>query len=222
MLRKLSSNHLYPTSDGRPMAETDYHRELMFDLIHSLQARYAADPSVYVSGNLLVFYRPNDRRRHLSPDCFVVFGVPKGERLNYLTWEEGKGPDVVFELTSKTTRREDISTKFAQYRDVLKVKEYFLFDPFADYLTPSMQGFRLRAGEYQPIRMKGGRIPSRLLGLHLERAEHTLRLWDPNTAAWLPTAGEVIDTQLGVIDTQLGVIDAQQREIARLRARLGE
>lgn len=222
MLRKLTSNHTYPTSDGRPMAETDYHRELMFDLIHTLQARYAARPDVYVSGNLLVFYRPNDRRRHLSPDCFVVFGVPKGERLNYLTWEEGKGPDVVFELTSKTTRREDVETKFELYRDVLKVKEYFLFDPFEDYLTPSMQGFRLRAGAYQPIRMKGGRLPSRLLGVHLERVSHTLRLWEPSTGQLLPTSDEVIGTQQGVIGTQQGVIDAQQREITRLRALLGE
>ena len=141
-----TSNHLYPTSDGRPMAETDYHRKLMNILIQILDRHYAADPDTYVTGNLLLFYRPNDKRRHVSPDCMVVLGVPKHERLNYLTWEEGKGPDVVFEITSKTTRREDIDTKLTLYRDTLKVKEYFLFDPFEDYLTPSMQGFRLRAG----------------------------------------------------------------------------
>lgn len=185
-----TSNHLYPTSDGRPMAETDYHRELMTQLIAELKARYASDPDTYVSGNLLIFYRPSDKRRHVSPDCFVVFGVPKGDRLNYLTWEEGKGPDVVIELTSKTTRREDEDTKFELYRDTLKVKEYFLFDPFEDYLSPSMQGFRLRAGEYRPIRAKAGRLPSRLLGLHLERSGHTLRLWDPATDKWLPTPDE--------------------------------
>ncbi len=187
---QFTSNHLYPTSDGRPMAETDYHRELMFHLIAELKARYAADPDTYVSGNLLIFYRPSDKRRHVSPDCFVVFGVPKMDRLNYLTWEEGRGPDVVIELTSKTTRREDVATKFELYRDVLKVKEYFLFDPFEDYLSPSMQGFRLRAGEYQPIRAKDGRLPSRLLGLHLERAGPALRLWDPATGKWLPTPDE--------------------------------
>ena len=132
MIRKLTSNHLYPTSDGRPMAETDYHRHLMWQIISVLKARYAADPNTYVTGNLLLFYRPNDKRRHVSPDCMVVFGVPKMDRLNYLTWEEGKGPDVVIELTSKTTRREDVETKFELYRDVLRVKEYFLFDPFED------------------------------------------------------------------------------------------
>jgi Uma2 family endonuclease len=197
MLRaaEFTSNHLYPTSDGRPMAETDYHRKLMNILIQILDQRYAADPDTYVSGNLLIFYRPNYKRRHVSPDCFVVFGVPKKDRLNYLTWEEGKGPDVVIELTSKTTKREDVVTKHALYRDTLKVKEYFLFDPFEDYLDPSMQGFRLRAGQYQPIRMKDGRLPSQQLGLHLERSGHSLRLWDPTIGTWLPTPDETIEAE---------------------------
>src|SRR5258708_29698389 len=84
----------YPTSDGRPMAETDHHRKLMHDLIETLDAHFAADPMVYVSGNLLLFYVPGDRLRHLSPDVFGVKGVPKRQRLNYLTWEEGKEPDI--------------------------------------------------------------------------------------------------------------------------------
>src|SRR5208283_1300190 len=95
----------YPTSDGKPMAETDRHRQQMFELIGSLQAFYATQPNVYVSGNLLIFYVPGNRRRHISPDVFVVKGVAKRERLNYLVWEEAKGPDVVIELTSSSTRR---------------------------------------------------------------------------------------------------------------------
>jgi Uma2 family endonuclease len=221
MLLRLTSNHLYPTSDFRAL-DSDRHRIVMVQLIQTLEARYAAQPDVYVSGNLLVFYRPNDRRRHLSPDCFVVFGVPKHLRLNYLTWEEGKGPNVVIELTSKTTRREDLTTKFELYRDVLKVKEYILFDPYQDYLKPSMQGFRLRAGEYQPIRMKGGRLPSQRLGLHLERDAESLRLWDPEAASWLPTPEEVIESQREVIDAQRERERSLEAEIARLRARLGE
>jgi Uma2 family endonuclease len=200
------------------MAETDYHRELMFQLIAELKARYATDRDTYVSGNLLVFYRPSDKRRHVSPYCFVVFGVPKMDRLNYLTWEEGKGPDVVIELTSKTTRREDESTKFALYRDVLKVKEYFLFDPFEDYLTPSMQGFRLRAGAYQPIRPKAGRLPSRLLGVHLERSGHTLRLWDPTTGQWLPTPDEAIDAEREKADAEREKADAERQRANHLAA----
>ena len=73
----------YPTSDGKPMAETDWHRDLMMTLIQTLGTYYAADPMVYVSGNLLVFYEPGNRRKHLSPDVFVVKGVEKRQRPNY-------------------------------------------------------------------------------------------------------------------------------------------
>jgi hypothetical protein len=41
----------YPDSDGRPMAESDLHREVMMDLIHGLQGYYVDASDVYVSGN---------------------------------------------------------------------------------------------------------------------------------------------------------------------------
>jgi Uma2 family endonuclease len=180
----------YPTSDGKPMAETDWHRDLMIALIQTLGAYFAADPRVYVSGNLLVFYEPGDRRRHVSPDVFVVKGVPKQARPNYLLWREAKGPDVVVELTSRTTRREDVSRKFELYQGRLCVPEYFLFDPLGDYLRPPLQGYRLRRGRYEPITAVSGRLPSRVLGLHLEANGNDLRLYDPTAGQWLPTAEE--------------------------------
>jgi Uma2 family endonuclease len=159
----------YPTTDFRPMAETDWHRDLMVEVIETLKARYAADPDVYVTGNLLLFYEKGNKRRHVSPDCFVTFGVPKGDRENYLMWEEGKGPDVAFEITSSSTRSEDVKKKFLLYQDRLGVTEYFLFDPREDYLTPSMQGFRRVRGKFRPIRPVGGRLHCKVLGLDLER-----------------------------------------------------
>jgi Uma2 family endonuclease len=182
----------YPTSDGRPMAETDWHRELMNDLIQILKTYYAVQQRVYVSGNLLVFYRPGDRLRHLSPDVFVVKGVPKHDRPNYLIWEEGKGPNLVIELTSSSTRDEDVKDKFQLYQDTLRVPEYFLFDPLGDYLDPPLCGYKLRQGQYVPIRPLHGRLPSRVLGLHLERDGAILRLYDPRAGRWLPTPREAI------------------------------
>jgi Uma2 family endonuclease len=171
----------YPTSDGRPMAETDVHRQDMVDLIETLQDHFADDPDVYVTGNLLLYYERGNPRRHVSPDVFVVRGVDKDPKDYYLLWEEGKGPDVVIEITSKTTRREDEKKKLILYRDVLKVPEYFQFDPTEDYLKPPMQGHRLVEGQYVPIEPVEGRLPSALLGLHLERDGLELRLYDPAT-----------------------------------------
>ena len=175
----------YPTTDGKPMAETDLHRDLMVALIETLKAFYRDEPLVYVSGNLLLYYEKGNRRKHLAPDVFLVRGVAKHRRENYLLWEEDHPPRFVIELTSSSTRREDTNRKKALYRDVLKVREYFLFDPNEDYLTPSMQGWRLVKGVYKSIRAVDGRLPSQTTGLHLERDGNELRLWNPATQEWL-------------------------------------
>jgi len=78
----------YPTSDGKPTAETDTHRHVMTDLLDRLQAYCAATLDVYVSGNLLVDCEEGNAGRHLSPDCLVVFGVPKGDRDTFRTPKE--------------------------------------------------------------------------------------------------------------------------------------
>jgi len=97
---------------------------------------------------------------------------------------------VVIEITSKSTRREDRKKKWELYRDVLEVPEYFQFDPTEDYLKPPLQGFRRIDGEYVPIEPVGQRLPSEILGLHLERDGKKLRLFNPVTGAQLLTAAE--------------------------------
>ncbi len=180
----------YPTGDGKPMAESDVHLLLMLTVIPTLRHFYQSHPFVYVGGNMLMFYERGNKRKHVAPDVFVVQGVPNHSRDNYLIWEEGQAPQLVIEFTSKSTRHDDQLKKFGLYRDVLKVKEYFLFDPRGDYLDPPLQGFRLRGGQYVPIKTLAGRRPSGVLGLHLEPAGRQLRLWDPATERWLLTPEE--------------------------------
>jgi Uma2 family endonuclease len=227
--RKTESNRDYPTSDGRPMAETDLHRCLMMDLIQTLEAYFAADPMVYVSGNLLVYYVPGNKRKHLAPDVFVVKGVAKKKRINYLTWQEGKGPDVVIELTSSSTQAEDVKSKFQLYQDVLHVPEYFLFDPYEDYLDPSMQGYRLQKGKYVAIKPVRQRLASKVLGLELERHGEELRLFNPVIDAWLPTVAErVAESELNVARKELerrrveSENEQLRQEVEDLRRKLGK
>ncbi len=182
----------YPTSDGKPMAETDRHRIEAVETIETLEDRYADRPDAYISGNILLFYVEGDRRRHVSPDVLVVLGIPKHERDNYLVWSEGKGPDVIIEFTSKTTRKEDQQKKKLIYEKTLRVPEYFLFDPTEDYLDPPLQGYRRLRGRYQPIPKLDGRLPSAQLELHLERVGQQLRLYDPATGRRLVRRREEI------------------------------
>jgi Uma2 family endonuclease len=210
----------YPTRDGRPVGETDIHRDDHFDLVKTLQAYYADDATTYVSGNLLLFYEEGNRRKHVSPDVFVIFGVPKRRRDNYLIWEEGRAPDLVIELTSKTTHKEDLEKKYRLYRDTLQVREYILFDPKCDYLTPPLQGYRLVAGEYVPIEPVAGRLPSEVLGLHFERDGTELRIYNPATGLRLPTPGEAVAAAEAARRQAEAARDEAARELERLRREL--
>ena len=131
----------YPETDGKPMAESDLHRELIFYIIHLLQ-RFFAGHKVYITGNLLVYYEKGNNRKSVSPDCFVVRDVEPSRRPSYKIWEEGKGPEVVFEVSSKSTHREDLTKKMRLYAQ-LGVREYFIYDPTSDYLDPPLIAYVL-------------------------------------------------------------------------------
>src|SRR4051794_30411568 len=47
----------YPESDGRPMAETEAHGQVMIDLWTALRRRYASVPDVYAWGNMFLYYQ---------------------------------------------------------------------------------------------------------------------------------------------------------------------
>jgi len=182
----------YPTSDGKPMAETPLHMRILIDLIETLIAWFASDSMVYVWGNMFLYYEDGDPGKSVSPDVMVIKGVPKDKfRDTFKVWEEGgKTPNAIIEVTSKGTSENDEVDKFYLYQDVLRVEEYFLFDPRAEYLKPPLKGFRLVKGKYQPIKAVAGRLPSKVLGLHLERNGQELRLYDPRTGVWLTTPAE--------------------------------
>ncbi|MDW8364910.1 MAG: Uma2 family endonuclease [Abditibacteriales bacterium] len=220
----------YPASDGKPMAETDTHRNQMTDLIEALKDFYRDAPDVYVSGNLLLYYEEGNKHKRVAPDVFVVKGVSKQERRTYLVWVEGKGPDVVIELTSKKTRLEDQQRKRILYEQVLQVSEYFLYDPTEDYLQPPLQGYRLVRGIYQPMALRSGRLRSRELGLELGIEEGRLRLYDVRTGQRLLTPAEQAAARRQAEAARQQAEAARQQaeaarrqveaELARLRAEL--
>lgn len=214
----------YPSGDGQPMGETPIHRDNLITAVRTLERYYAGQPMVYVSGNMFVYYERGNRRKHVSPDVFVALDVPKDKpRDSYLIWEEGHGLDLVIELTSRSTKEEDIDDKMAIYRDEMPVREYFLFDPKGEYLDPPLQGHRLRGGNYVPIEMVDGRLPSEVIGLHLERDGAWLRFYNPATGLWLPTPEEreaALERahERAETDRQRAEADRQREQAARERA----
>ncbi len=183
----------YPSSDGEPMAESPLHRDVMLTAIATLADFFADDADVYVSGNMMMYYAEGNAKKWVSPDVFVTRGIPKlPEREIYQVWREGKGPDAVIEVTSPTTSRIDMGRKFDLYGEVLKVPEYFLFDPRDRSLAGrALSGYRLIDGEYELIPQIGGRVTSDVLGLQLEAIGEDLRFYDPRRGIYLPTPAEI-------------------------------
>ena len=93
----------YPETDGEPVAETDKHRNLLFELVEGLKRFYAENGEVYVTGNLLFYFVEGVPEECVAPDVMVCFGVPKGDRRIYKLWEEKAVPSVVIELASHST-----------------------------------------------------------------------------------------------------------------------
>ena len=51
----------YPSSDGKPMAETPVHRDVMIDAIQILKRRFASRSDAYASGDVLMYYEEGIR-----------------------------------------------------------------------------------------------------------------------------------------------------------------
>lgn len=199
----------YPESDGTPMAETDLHRKLMLEIIFALNHFFRNDPNVYVSGNLFLYYVKGDPRKNVAPDVFFVRGVPKGDRRVYFLWEERVAPQVVIELSSQHTFKEDVFKKFHLYQK-LGVREYFIFDPTSDYIKESpLIGFRLEDRDYVEMELKDDRLHSDELGLDLVIVENRLRFLDPLTGKFLLTPDEEADARMRA-----------EAEVERLRAEI--
>ena len=175
----------YPSSDGKPLAENDAQLAAILYGISVLRTRYAGRGDVYVSGDLLIYYEEGNPRVSVAPDVFVVFGVEDRMRMSYKVWEEGKGPDFVLEVASPGTWREDVGPKREVYAR-LGVREYWLYDPLGEHLSPALQGYRQVGGGYerQPLleSMDGTlALYSETLGLELRAKGGEMRFRDPVT-----------------------------------------
>ena len=210
----------YPASDGKPMGETGIHVHAMLSLYGILKTFFRHRPDVYVGANMFLYYEEGNPKRVVAPDVFVVFGAAEArtERRSWFVWREGKAPDVIFELTSQSTKDEDTDFKRALYEQ-LGVREYFLFDPLNEYLRPNLQGFQLAVKKYQPSVMKRGELNSQVLGLVLRAAGGELRLFDRASGTRLLPPVELADANLE-LRTQLdeATAYAEQETLARQQA----
>ena len=189
----------YPDSDGVPLAETDFQFYPLTETVHALRLHFTERPDVYVSGDMLLYYRMNDNTVRVAPDVFVVFGVDDHMRRSYIIWREGgKTPDFVMEIASPSTYVRDATEKRAIYA-AFGVTEYWRFDPTEECFTPPLEGERLTEdGLYEAIPVheeaaSGGMLRGHSAVLSLDICVLPglqLRLYDPINRSWLRNLAE--------------------------------
>jgi len=143
------------------MAESNLHVSIIIQIREVLRYWLRAAKNACVYANMLLYFREGNPKARVAPDVFVVLGVPFNVmQRSYKIWEEQQSPQVIFEITSRKTQATDLGKKRFVYAR-LGVAEYYLFDPFREYLDPPLRGYRLVGEEYVPTPLEAIPPPSR-------------------------------------------------------------
>ncbi len=225
-----------PYSDGEPR-ESELHVKQSDLLRESLEYGWADRQDFYVASNMFVYFselqtKKNDFR---GPDVFVALDTVRRVRKSWVVWQEGRGPDVGIELLSPSTEKVDRGDKMRIYGKLMRVSEYYLYDPETEIL----EGYRLDSGTlmYAPMtREANGDFVSVRLGLRIGlrpgRYQGVERAW----VRWIDASGKVLpsgqdlaiaaqeDARAAQENTRAAQEDARaaQEKAAALAAKLAE
>jgi Uma2 family endonuclease len=210
-----------PCDDGEPL-ETARHRHQMNLLIELVQRHWRDRDDFFVGGNMFVYFsfaqtKKNDFR---GPDFFVVKNTDARERKSWVVWaEDGRTPDVVVEITSQSTAKNDRGAKKDIYEQVLKVTEYFIYDPF----TFELEGYRLLGGSYRPIEpTSDGRLYSEQLALELGVVDTLFLEVDAPMLRFFTTSGDLVPTFAEAAARRISQETQRTAELARRAAELAQ
>ena len=158
------------------------------------------------------------------PDLLVAFGVdPEAYRRSnaYVILEQGKPPDFVLEVASRSTGHVDVTEKRVDYA-ALGIPEYWRFDETGEYHGARLGGDRLVEGVYVPVEIEelpdnGLQGYSPILNLYLRWAGGALAFYDPATGEPIAT----LSSERARADTQQTRADTAEARVRELEERLG-
>ena len=162
---------------------------------HHLMQHFGNPGATLVAGEHYISpARPESMAGLRYPDLIIAFGVRPAAYYQsnaYIISEQGKPPDFVLEIASRSTGDEDVDKKPADYA-ALGIPEYWRFDETGDFHKTKLAGDRLVQGHYEPIDidvLPDGRLRgySAVLNLILEWQDGRLNWIDPETEEHIPT-----------------------------------
>lgn len=172
----------YPSSDGKPMADSDKQFNLITKTTFGLMKTFKdQNKKAYVAGDLFwypVEGNPNIRK---APDVLVAVGRPQLPlRKSYLQWkEENITPQIVFEFISDANTKREMAQKHRWY-EKYGVEEYYLYD-----LEKCILKVFIR--ENGKLRLEPGitSYTSKLTGIRTSVHKNDLELYHPNGKPFL-------------------------------------
>ena len=204
---------IYPEQREDDTGETSIHAKLINRLVQMLLHFFESRNDVFVSPNMNLYYEKGDPNKWYAPDILIAFGVPNHERSSYNIWKENLAPQVIFEVSSERTWKNDISEKLEVYGQ-LGVEEYYILDPEFAYLPAPILAFHREEDRLLTVPINEGRIFSPRLGLDIVRTENDFRLFERTTGEFLRTLKEEVERS----KESEAEVERLRAEIARLKA----
>ena len=195
----LSNAKVLRFPDPPPEEMTAFHQVGFPAYPASLALHFQDEATTIITSEVAAGVRPTESYEGiLFPDLLIAFNVNAEAsitRNGYLIPEQGKPPDFVMEVASRTTARRDETDKRDAYQ-AMRIPEYWRFDATGgEWYQAPLAGDRLVTGKYEPIPIH--RTPqghywghSDALNLTLCWEDGNLRFWDPESRAYLPTFHE--------------------------------
>ena len=169
--------------------------------VPTLKRHFGARDTTLVYGEVPIGTTLSVRLGLRIPDLIIAFDCDPEraiERQGYDITEQGKPPDFVLEIASKTTGRVDYTEKRVDY-ERYRIPEYWRFDATGgDYHDAALAGDMLVDERYEPIDIERDGDSyywgySDTLGLYVCWDAGKLRWYDPRTDSYLLTSDEEAD-----------------------------
>ena len=140
--------------DREPEDMTSFDHLTLNGGAHHLVQHLGTPETTLVAGERYISREPGaPAEDRLAPDLLVAFDADlEAYRASngYVISEQRKPPDLVMEIASRSTGRQDVEKKRPAYA-TLGITEYWRFDQTGDFHETRLAGDRLAEGRYEPI-----------------------------------------------------------------------
>lgn len=200
---------VYPSSDGRPMADNEWQLEVIFLLATGFRHLYAHTPDVHVASDLLWYPAQGQPRICAAPDVMVIDGCGKALLPSYRPWVHGGRPVLVIEVLSDVNTAREMLDKLVFY-DTHGAVEYVVFDPHSGALL----AWEREGGHLVPVATDEG-WTSPFTGVVFTTDGLTLVVTGPDGRRWA-----MPEEERRRADAETARADAEADRAARLEAQL--